>query len=732
MEAIRFTHTSEDEIENQVLKVIATNEPDIPHTEDTEGPPDLINTEGTRKQNVQNDQMITQPTDVPLGNNNEVLGSISESLILDVTQSHISNQASTMATIKAIRIFLAFATYMNFKVYQIDVKSAFLNGKLKEKVYVKQPLGFESSEFPNYVYKLDKALYGLKQAPKARYETLSTFLIQNKFTIGRIDNTLSIYKSKVDVLLVQVYVDDIIFGSTSYKLCKQFEKLMTKKLEMGPDLAGKPVNETSYRGMIRYLKGTPTLGLYYSECSGFDLKGYSDSDYASCNMDRKSTLGLTSTASDEGTTKTTPHLEGPLVDKDSGGNKPPANMEPINPSFVDPSGTSAKYQVDHTQSTRLRYQSLTENKGKLLYERELDTQPLVLSTYANDRAFLLSDDEAQESEKDILGAGEEMNEDPHTASITETHHQSPPLQADKPQSSYAPSTEASDTDSYCDEILKKYNNALPLAKRQLLGENDGGSGELDGGGCESMYSIFGNGSSSGCHGGLWWLIEDEEDGEVGRRAIRLFLAYASFMGFMVYHMDVKSAFMYGTIEEEVYVCQPTGYEDPDYPDKVYKVVKALYELHQDPRAWYETLANYILENGFQRGKIDQTLLIKKQKVNERQGSDESIGELTFFLGLQVKQKPDGIFISQDKYVAKILRKFGLTDGKSASTPIDTEKPLLKDPNVAYSDSDYAGESLDRKSTTGGCQFFGCRLISWQCKKQTIVATSSTKAEYVAA
>nr|GEV28350.1 ribonuclease H-like domain-containing protein [Tanacetum cinerariifolium] len=96
-------------------------------------------------------------------------------------------------------------------------------------------------------------------------------------------------------------------------------------------------------------------------------------------------------------------------------------------------------------------------------------------------------------------------------------------------------------------------------------------------------------------------------------AIRLFLAYASFMGFMVYQMDVKSTFIYGTIEEEVYVCQPSGFEDLDHPDKVYKVVKALYGLHQIPRAWYETLANYLLENGFQRGKIDQTLFIKKQK-----------------------------------------------------------------------------------------------------------------------
>nr|GFC76041.1 putative ribonuclease H-like domain-containing protein [Tanacetum cinerariifolium] len=96
-------------------------------------------------------------------------------------------------------------------------------------------------------------------------------------------------------------------------------------------------------------------------------------------------------------------------------------------------------------------------------------------------------------------------------------------------------------------------------------------------------------------------------------AIRLFLAYASFMGFMVYQMDVKSDFLYGTIEEEVYVYQPPGFEDPDHPDKVYKVVKALYGLHQAPKAWYETLANYLLENGFQRGKIDKTLFIKRQK-----------------------------------------------------------------------------------------------------------------------
>ncbi|GJW77279.1 putative ribonuclease H-like domain-containing protein, partial [Tanacetum coccineum] len=96
-------------------------------------------------------------------------------------------------------------------------------------------------------------------------------------------------------------------------------------------------------------------------------------------------------------------------------------------------------------------------------------------------------------------------------------------------------------------------------------------------------------------------------------AIRLFLAYASFMDFLVYQMDVKSALLYGTIEEEVYVTQPRGFKDPGHPVKVYNVVKALYGLHQVLRAWYETLANYLLGNGFQRGKIDQTLFIKKKK-----------------------------------------------------------------------------------------------------------------------
>ncbi|GJU43267.1 putative ribonuclease H-like domain-containing protein [Tanacetum coccineum] len=327
---------------------------------------------------------------------------------------------------------------------------------------------------------------------------------------------------------------------------------------------------------------------------------------------------------------------------------------------------------------------------------------------------------------------------------------------------------------------------------------------------------------------------DEVFAPVARiEAIRLFLAFASFMGFIVYQMDVKSAFLYSTIVEEVYVSQPPSFVDPDHPKKVYKVVKALYGLHQAPRAWYATLSTFLEKHGYKRGTIDKTLFIKRDKKDimlvqvyvddiifgstNKSWCDEfealmksrfqmsSMGELTFFLGLQVKQNKEGIFISQDKYVAEILKKFDLVNVKAAITPMETKVALTKDeeaidvdvhlyrsmigslmyltasrpdimyavcvcsrfqvtpkishlnavkrifkylkgkPNLglwyprespfdleAFSDSDYGGSNLDRKSTTGGCQFLGQRLISWQCKKQTIVATSTTEAEYVAA
>ncbi|GKB02964.1 putative ribonuclease H-like domain-containing protein [Tanacetum coccineum] len=243
-------------------------------------------------------------------------------------------------------------------------------------------------------------------------------------------------------------------------------------------------------------------------------------------------------------------------------------------------------------------------------------------------------------------------------------------------------------------------------------------------------------------------------------AIRLFLAYALFKDFVVYQMDVKSAFIYGKIEEEVYVCQPPGFEDPDFPDRVYKVENALYGLYQAPKSWYETLSTYLLDNGFQRGKIDKTLFIRRNKddillvqvtpmethkplLKDADGEDvdehlyrSMIGSLMYLTSL----RPDIMFVvcayarfqvnPKSSHLHAVKRIFRYLKGQPKLGlwyPKDSPFDL-----VAYTDSDYAEASLDRKSTTGGCQFLGCRLISWQCKKQTVVANYTTEVEYIAA
>jgi hypothetical protein len=137
-----------------------------------------------------------------------------------------------VARLESIRILLAFATHHDFKLYQMDVKSAFLNGPISKLVYVEQPPGFEDSKFPNHVYKLQKALYGFKQAPRAWYECLKDFLLKKGFEIGKADPTLFTRKIDKDIFVCQIYVDDIIFGSTNQSWCEEFSRIMTKRFEM--------------------------------------------------------------------------------------------------------------------------------------------------------------------------------------------------------------------------------------------------------------------------------------------------------------------------------------------------------------------------------------------------------------------------------------------------------------------------------------------------------------------
>jgi hypothetical protein len=137
-----------------------------------------------------------------------------------------------VARLESIRILLAHATYHGFKLYQMDVKSAFLNGPIKEDIYVEQPPGFEDSEYPSHVYKLSKALYGLKRAPRAWYECLRDFLITNGFKVGKDDPTLFTKNFIKDLFICQIYIDDIIFGSTNKSTCEEFSRIMIQKFEI--------------------------------------------------------------------------------------------------------------------------------------------------------------------------------------------------------------------------------------------------------------------------------------------------------------------------------------------------------------------------------------------------------------------------------------------------------------------------------------------------------------------
>jgi hypothetical protein len=305
------------------------------------------------------------------------------------------------------------------------------------------------------------------------------------------------------------------------------------------------------------------------------------------------------------------------------------------------------------------------------------------------------------------------------------------------------------------------------------------------------------------------------------------------MRFKLHQMDVKSAFLNGYLHEEVYVEQPKGFIDSSFPEHVYKLKKALYGLKQAPRAWYERLTEFLINNGYVRGGIDQTLFVKKnlneimiaqiyvddivfggtsnqmveQFVQHMRSEFEMslVGELTYFLGLQVKQSEDTVFISQSKYAKSIVKKFGLENATHKRTPAATHIKLSKDENgvdvdqclyrsmigsllyltasrpdiafavgvcaryqanpktshllqvkriikyvsgtcnhgmlysynanhtlIGYCDADWAGSADDRKSTPGGCFFFGENLISWFSKKQNCVSLSTAEAEYIAA
>ncbi|GJW15298.1 retrovirus-related pol polyprotein from transposon TNT 1-94 [Tanacetum coccineum] len=368
---------------------------------------------------------------------------------------------------EAIRIFLAFATYMNFKVYQMDVKSSFLNGKLKKEVYVKQSPGFESSEFPDYVCKLNKAFYGLKQAPRAcpmcKISDQSKRVTSNSCE----KNPQLPERKKAPHVPAKYLVENWYVGvprNSSQWLCPQLKLNMFLGAIIYNDLVTKLLNKSR----LKYVS-------YPSKVTDIELTAHMI--VVNNQKDSVSLLPLATKpkkGKSQTVTQTLPKSQGSEVPGAlSKKRKRPKSKNPPTKTKVTPprptKGSEQSYSVslgtvhdpqDLERNIQLASMGLpsildarprgnitTSDMGTttppvadLSGTGELDTQPIVLSTYADVRAFLLSDDE---SEEDIFGA-------------------------DKPRSSHASSTEASNTDSSIDNILRKYDNILPFTERQLV------------------------------------------------------------------------------------------------------------------------------------------------------------------------------------------------------------------------------------------------------------------------
>ena len=208
---------------------------------------------------------------------------------------------------------------------------------------------------------------------------------------------------------------------------------------------------------------------------------------------------------------------------------------------------------------------------------------------------------------------------------------------------------------------------------------------------------------------------DESFALVARlESIRILLSIVCIMNFKLYQMDMESAFLNGLLNEEVFVEQPTGFQDPHFPNHVLRLKKALYGLKQAQRAWYDFLTTYLLDHGFKKGQPDRTLFVKRDeksllvaqvyvddivfgssinhlaqefsKEMKKEFEMSMVGELNYFLGLQVKQQKDGIFISQEKYAKNLVKRFSLDSKKHSSTPINSLLKLSLDPTGVEVDS----------------------------------------------
>ncbi|GJU95520.1 retrovirus-related pol polyprotein from transposon TNT 1-94 [Tanacetum coccineum] len=620
---------------------------------------------------------------------------------------------------------------MNMVVYQMDVKIVFLNGNRRKEVYVSHPNGFVDPDNPYHMYKLKKALYELKQALRAWYDTLSSFLISQDFSKGSVDPTLFICRQGKELLLEQIYVDDIIFVASILELCDLFAKIidtpMMEKSKMDEDKEGIAVDPSHYRDMIGtllYLTATLDEGFSSKNCVRKFLRALHPKWRAKVTAIEES-KNLTTLPLDEliGNLKVYEEVIKKDFETVKGKKEQSRSLAlKVKKEVSDEDSSSSDSEDEEYAMAVKEFKKFFKRRGRFVRQPRGDRK-----TFQRSR-----NDGYGKSKRKCFRCG--------------------------------------DPNHLIGECSKPPKNN---DQRAFIGGawSDNGEDEMEK--TKDETCLVDQAPDKICLGINLEPYEWIKDSGFSKH----------MTDFKLYQMDVKSAFLNGFINEEVYVAQPPGFIDFAKPNYVYRLKKALYGLKQAPKAWYDRLKAFLIKHDYSMGMVDNTLFTKKKdsnliivqiyvddiifgstcqemcddfaKIMHDEFEMSMMGELNFFLGLQIKQLDDGIFFNQSKYIKEMLKKFGLEDSKPMKTPMSTETKLTRDEEgesvdntkyrgmiglwypkgsgietIVYADSDHAGDYIDRKSTSGVCTFMGCCLTFWFSKKQTALAIFTTKAEYV--
>ncbi|GJU84333.1 putative ribonuclease H-like domain-containing protein [Tanacetum coccineum] len=540
-------------------------------------------------------------------------------------------------------------------------------------VYVSQPLGFIDPKYPKKVYKVVKALYGLHQAPRAWYATLSTFLLKNGYRRGTIDKTLFIKKDKHDIILVQVYVDDIIFGSTKKSWCDEFEALMKSHL------LSWVTSQTERRCQVKDNK----IDLLVQQYENFTIleEESIDSGFARFN-----TIIASLKALDEGF---------------SSKNYVRKFLRALHPKWrakvtsIEESKDLSSLALDELIGNLKVHEVVMEKDSKIYKgKKERVKQPR-----EEKKSFRQRDEKKGKIDRKCFRGGDPNHLIGDCPNLLVTKIKRPLLEVLGAIAKMKPRTKPA---MKLISWLNRQMSPRPTKLSPLVDDDVGEEKAL-----ENNTKLVNNNN-----------VDDESievDKVVARlESIRILLAIACANDFKLYQMDVKSAFLNGFMNEEVYVAQPPGFINFEKPNYVYKLKKALYGLKQAPKAWYDRLKSFLLKYKYSMEMIDNTLFTKKfkshliivqiyvddiifrstcqnlcddfTKIMHDEFEMSMMGELNFFLGLQIKQMEDEIFFNQSKYIKEMLKKFGLEDSKPTMTPMSTEIKLTKDDEADSVDS----------------------------------------------